>query len=97
MIINTGKDKLARTELQRISANPGQPSHVKRSAHVVVKTKNLKKFNDWYQSTLGLARSDDIEDDNDPSENLMTFNHIDAGSGYVDHHVLLGIQSETAE
>jgi hypothetical protein len=27
----------------------------------------------------------------------MTFNHIDAGDEYVDHHVLLGIQSENAE
>jgi len=97
VLLNTGKDKLVRTDLQRISANPGQPSHVKRSAHVVVKTKNLKKFNEWYQSTLGLTRSDSINDENDPNEDMMTFNHIEAGSEYVDHHVLLGIQSDNAE
>ena len=97
VIINTGKEKLNRTELQRISANPGQPSHVKRSAHVVVKTKDLNKFNDWYQSTLGLASSDHIKAPDNPDNNLMTFNHIDAGSEYVDHHVLLGIQAENAE
>ena len=97
VIINNGKHKLARTDLQRISANPGQPSHVKRSAHVVVKTKDLKKFNEWYQSRLGLAASDHIKAPDDPSNNMMTFNHINAGDEFVDHHVLLGIQSENAE
>jgi len=97
VIINDGKHKFARTDLQRVSANPGQPSTVKRSAHVVVKTKSLKKFNKWYQSTLGLVASDHIMAPDELSNNMMTFNHIDAGDEYVDHHVLLGIQSENAE
>jgi catechol 2,3-dioxygenase-like lactoylglutathione lyase family enzyme len=97
VLINTGKNRLVRTELQRIAENPGRPSHVKRSAHVVVKTKNLQKFNEWYQSTLGLDRTDSINDENDANADLMTFNHIDAGQEYSDHHVLLGIQSENAE
>ena len=97
VVMNKGNNKLARTEILRIAQNPGSPSHVKRSAHVVVKTKNLSKFNEWYQSTLGLARTDSINDEDKTGSDMMTFNHIDAGSNYVDHHVLLGMQSEKAE
>lgn len=97
VLINTGKNKNLRTDLQRVSLNPGQPSLVKRSAHVVVKTKNLVRFNEWYQSTLGLATTDGVKSGEDESVDMMTFNHIDAGEVYVDHHVLLGIQSDNAE
>ena len=95
--INNGHDKYNRKELQRVSMNPGQPSHVKRSAHAVVKTANLENFNDWYQSNLGLMVTDSIIDENDKNKDMMTFNHIDAGEDYVDHHVLLGIQFSHAE
>ena len=66
--INTGIDKYNRTEIQRLSMNPGQPSHVKRSAHAVVKPADLKKFNEWYQSTLGLMVTDSIMDFEDESK-----------------------------
>jgi hypothetical protein len=86
--INTGNEKYKRMEIQRLSINPGQPSHVKRSAHAVVKTPDLKKFNEWYQSTLGLMKTDAVKDFENENEDMMTFNHIDAGENYVDHHVL---------
>ena len=95
--INTGNDKYKRTKIQRLSMNPGQPSQVKRSAHAVVKTADLNKFNEWYQSTLGLIMTDAIMDFEDETKDMMTFNHIDAGDNYVDHHVLLAIQSDHAE
>ena len=95
--INTGNEKYKRTEIQRLSMNPGQPSQVKRSAHAVVKTADLKKFNEWYQSTLGLMKTDAVKDFENENEDMMTFNHIDAGENYVDHHVLLAVQAEHAE
>ena len=96
-LYNFGNNKVNRTEIQRLSMNPGHPSHIKRSAHVVVKTPNLAKFNEWYQTMLGLVRTDSIIDMENQEKDMMTFNHIDAGDEFVDHHVVLGIQSDNAE
>ena len=96
-LYNFGNNKVNRTEIQRFSMNPGHPSHIKRSAHVVVKTPNLAKFNEWYQTMLGLVRTDSIIDMENQEKDMMTFNHIDAGDEFVDHHVVLGIQSDNAE
>ena len=38
-------------------------------------------------------RTDSIIDMENQEKDMMTFNHIDAGEDFVDHHVLLGIQA----
>ena len=81
-LYNFGNNKVNRTEIQRLSMNPGHPSHIKRSAHVVVKTPNLAKFNEWYQTMLGLVRTDSIIDMENQEKDMMTFNHIDAGDEF---------------
>lgn len=88
---NNGKAQDNRKVLQRIKM---EPSHVKRSAHCVFRSTDLNATNAWYNKHLGLAKTDDIyveEKDN----LLATFNHIDAGDEFVDHHVLLAVQSDS--
>ncbi|MDA0240313.1 MAG: VOC family protein [Proteobacteria bacterium] len=71
-----------------------EPAHVKRSAHCVFRSTDLKATNAWYNKYLGLAKTDDIyagEKDN----LLATFNHVDAGDEFVDHHTLLAVQSDS--
>lgn len=94
VVINTGKERLNRAgDLQRI---PSRPAHVKRSAHAVVTTAQVKASNDWYQAHLGLKTTDEIWME---TEDIIfaVFNHIDAPTGsYVDHHVFLNVQAEKA-
>lgn len=94
VVINTGKDKYNRSKIQRV---PHRPSHVKRSAHAVVKTPDSKKTIEWYQSQLGFMTTDIVYADEDKNVDLLTFNHIDSGDSYVDHHVFLAVQAENSE
>lgn len=93
VVINTGKERFNRTgDLQRLKM---RPSHVKRGAHAVFRTTNLKATLEWYQGYLGLMETDTIYV-GDKDNHLATFNHIDAGDEYVDHHVMLALQSDSA-
>jgi catechol 2,3-dioxygenase-like lactoylglutathione lyase family enzyme len=94
VLLNTGANKLNRTSLQRIEF---APSHVKRSAHAVVKTPNLPALQEWYHKHLGFALTDSVYIDKEKGEYLAHFNHIDAGEEYVDHHVFLAVQADEAE
>jgi len=91
--INIGKGKDLRKEIQRV---PYRASNVKRSAHCVVKTRDLKATNEWYGTYLGLVETDTIYD-GEKDNHLATFNHISSEEEYVDHHVFLAVQSEYPE
>lgn len=90
---NTGFERFNRTgDLQRV---PMRPSHIKRSAHAVIKTPDVHKTNYWYQKHLGLVTTDTVyqgEEDN----TLAIFNHVDSDDGFVDHHVFLSVAGDSA-
>jgi catechol 2,3-dioxygenase-like lactoylglutathione lyase family enzyme len=91
--LNVGAERLARKgELTRIDRGP---SHVKRIGHAVMMTPDLKTSIAWVRETLGLVCSDDVyagEEDNI----ILSFNRVDKGTEYVDHHVFLYIHGPKA-
>lgn len=78
-------------ELTRI---PPGPSHVKRVGHAVIMTTDLRGGTNWYRDTLGLVSSDEVYVEGDQEKVIATFNRIDAGEDYVDHHTFLCVQGE---
>jgi catechol 2,3-dioxygenase-like lactoylglutathione lyase family enzyme len=81
--MNLAWEPLVRKTLQRFDR---RPSRVKRIAHFVVSTPEVKKTLAWYREMLGLVRSEDIYED-DPENLIGSFNRVDQGEDYVDHHV----------
>ena len=84
--VNKGSERNNRVgELMRIKRGPSQ---VKRIGHGVIMTQKLPESIAWVRETFGLVCSDDVyagEKDNV----ILSFNRIDAGKDYVDHHVFL--------
>jgi len=63
------------------------PSNVLRIGHAVLMSPDPRAVVEWYRETLGLLWSDEVVD---PEGNLvLSFNRLDKGEEYVDHHVLL--------
>ena len=91
--LNMGPERLARKgELTRIDRGPSQ---VKRIGHAVMMAPDLKASIAWVRETLGLVCSDDVyagEEDNI----ILSFNRVDKGKEYVDHHVFLYIHGPKA-
>ena len=86
-VLNTGPEKLARTgELLRVDHGP---SRVKRIGHAVISTPLLQQTIDWSHKHLGVVKSDDVHADDNPEELIGSFNRIDDGREFVDHHVIL--------
>lgn len=85
--LNTGHTKSARAgELLRV---PLRPSQVKRIGHAVITTPNVETSVGWAHRHLGIVRSDDVHMDDDPNTLIASFNRIDDGDTYVDHHVFM--------
>ena len=91
--LNSGEDPLARAgELMRL---PKGPSQVKRIGHGVLNTPKFRETVAWFRETLGFICSDDVYAGN--KENLIgSFNRLDRGDDYVDHHVFFAINHDTA-
>lgn len=90
--VNTGRAKDARAgELTRI---PAGPSHVKRLGHAVIMTTDLRGGTEWYRERLGLVASDEVYVEGDPEKVVATFNRVDAGAEYVDHHTFLCVAGD---
>ena len=91
--VNTAAARASRLgELTRIE--PG-PSHVKRLGHAVIMTPDVAGGTKWFRETLGLVSSDDVYAGE--KENIIaTFNRVDGGERFVDHHTFLCIGGETA-
>ncbi len=88
---NTGFERFNRTgDLQRLELCP---SHVKRSAHAVIKTPDVHGSNAWYQRHLGLMTVDTVYA-GDVNNTLAIFNKIDAGDSFVDHHTFLCVAGD---
>jgi hypothetical protein len=92
-LLNTGYAPLARAgDLMRIKKGP---SRVKRIAHAVLGTPKVKETVNWFRHHLGFICSDDVYAGQ--KDNLIgSFNRIDGGETYVDHHVFFAINHDTA-
>ena len=89
--LNWGQEKLRRRgELTRL---PAGPSQVKRLGHAVMMTPKLEESLAWFRQTLGLILSDDVYAGT-PDNIVLSFNRIDRGDQYVDHHVFLCVKGE---
>lgn len=88
-VLNWGDERLRRAgELMRL---PRGPSQVKRIGHAVIMTQEAMKKTEWYRETLGLVPSDTVYA-GEKSNVIATFNRLDRGETYVDHHVFLCIE-----
>ena len=86
-VLNFGHHKTARAgELLRVSI---QPSKVKRIGHAVFSTPRVEESVEWAHRHLGIVRSDDVHAEDDPNKLIASFNRIDGGDRYVDHHVMM--------
>jgi hypothetical protein len=85
--LNFGHAKTARAgDLLRVEPRPSQ---VKRIGHAVLSTPDIDRSAAWAHHHLGIIRSDDVHAEDDPDKLLASFNRIDAGEDYVDHHVMM--------
>ena len=85
-ITNVGHDRLRRAgALMRV---PRRPSQVKRIGHLVLHSTDLENALAWYRDKLGLLCSDDVYAGS-PDHLIASFNRLDRGAEFVDHHVLM--------
>jgi hypothetical protein len=93
-LLNTGAQPLQRAgELFRLKR--GQPTPIKRLAHVVIGTPIVGRTTDWFNETLGTITSDKILAG--PAKTHMgSFIRVDDGDQYVDHHSVFVVQFEFA-
>jgi hypothetical protein len=66
-----------------------RPSQVKRIGHAVISTPEIDASADWAHRHLGIVRADDVHAEDDPAKLLASFNRIDGGENFVDHHVMM--------
>ncbi|MDX3911724.1 MAG: VOC family protein [Sphingobium sp.] len=71
----------------------GGPSQVKRIGHVVVHATDLHRTVSWYRETLGMVGTDDVWA-GEPDHVIGSFNRVDRGEAFVDHHVLFVVQQK---
>jgi catechol 2,3-dioxygenase-like lactoylglutathione lyase family enzyme len=88
---NSGREPLRRAG--RTMRLPSSPAPVKRIGHAVFGTPQVAKTAQWYRATLGLIGSDDIYVES--RDNLIgSFNRLDRGATFVDHHALFFVRNE---
>ena len=91
--MNTGADPLRRAgTLMRLRKSP---SPIKRIGHGVMGTPKVKETVQWFRDTLGFICSDDIYV-GDKDHIIGSFNRVDCGDEYVDHHTLFCVMNERA-
>lgn len=92
-VVNTGEARLRRTG-ERKSLPPG-PANVKRLGHVGLASPDPGRSRAWYRTVLGLRGSDEIFEQ-DEDNVVASFNRVDQGERYVDHHTLLCVKGRRA-
>jgi catechol-2,3-dioxygenase len=70
-----------------LSRHTKRAAKVVRIGHAVLRSHIPRPMVQWYQDTLGLLCSDEVFAPNGAL--ALSFNRVDRGSEYVDHHVLL--------
>jgi catechol 2,3-dioxygenase-like lactoylglutathione lyase family enzyme len=92
-LVNSGNEPTRRAgALMRV---PRGPTPVKRIAHGVMSTPKVVETVQWFRDNLGFIRSDDLYAG--PKENIIgSFNRLDRGDDYVDHHVFFCLHKDIA-
>jgi catechol 2,3-dioxygenase-like lactoylglutathione lyase family enzyme len=91
--MNTGNDPLRRAG--RVLRLPKPPAPIKRIGHGVLGTPKVRETVAWFRDTLGFIGSDDIYVGS--KDNIIgSFNRVDCGDEYVDHHSLFCVMNERA-
>lgn len=82
--LNSAREPVRRAgKVMRLSKSP---TSVQRIGHGVLSTPKVKETVAWFRETLGMIRSDDVYAGD--KENIIgSFNRLDRGAEYVDHHV----------
>jgi len=89
--LNSGPQPLARAgELMR---PPKGASHVKRIGHGVMNTPRFDETVAWYREHLGFICSDDVYE-GEKNHLIGSFNRLDRGDDFVDHHVFFCLRHE---
>jgi len=84
--LNLGSGPVQRAgTLMRVERRAAQ---VKRIGHAVMVAQDYEKTLRWYQQTLGLVASDNVWV-GDAEHTFASFNRLDRGEDYVDHHVFM--------
>jgi len=91
-MMNTGSEPLRRRDLMRL---PKSPAPIKRIGHGVLGTPKVRETVQWFRDTLGFICSDDVYAGT--KDNLIgSFNRVDCGDEFVDHHTLFCVMNERA-
>lgn len=91
--VNSGAEPEKRAgELMRIHTGR---SRVKRIGHGVLGSPKVMETVNWFRETLGMVRSDDVFA-GDEKNIIGSFNRIDQGDEFVDHHVFFCMMNEKA-
>ncbi|MDP1753185.1 MAG: hypothetical protein Q8L22_27330 [Reyranella sp.] len=82
--LNSAREPVRRAgKVMRLSRSP---TSIQRIGHGVLSTPKVKETVAWFRETLGMIRSDDVYAGD--KENIIgSFNRLDRGAEYVDHHV----------
>ncbi|HZU88147.1 MAG TPA: VOC family protein [Stellaceae bacterium] len=88
--VNSAVEKRRRGELFRV---PRGPAQIKRFGHFVVMSKNFEQTLSWYREMFGLRCSDEFYA-GDKSNIVGSFNRLDRGDEYVDHHAFFCIRGD---
>jgi catechol 2,3-dioxygenase-like lactoylglutathione lyase family enzyme len=89
--VNTGSDPHRR--VGRTMRLTKSPTTIQRIGHGVLATPKVKETVAWFRETLGMIRSDDVYAGTEDNV-IGSFNRLDRGDDYVDHHVLFCVHNE---
>lgn len=90
LILNYAHEKQRRGGLQRPLK---EPARVFRLGHAVFKVSDAEKAATWFESNLGMLRSDRLFIPDNPKQTLGVFLRCDRGSDWADHHSIFVIHS----
>ncbi|HKU95943.1 MAG TPA: VOC family protein [Vineibacter sp.] len=92
-LLNSGDEPLRRAgRLMRLAPSP---TPIKRIGHMVLGSPRVAETVKWFRDVLGLTCSDDVYAGS-PDNVIGSFNRIDRGADYVDHHVFFCVHNEKA-
>ncbi len=90
-LVNTGSDPHRRAG--RVMRLAKSPTAIQRIGHGVLATPKVAETAAWFREALGMIRSDDVYA-GDKANVVGSFNRLDRGPDYVDHHVLFCVHNE---
>ncbi|HLY46240.1 MAG TPA: VOC family protein [Stellaceae bacterium] len=91
--VNSGEDKTQRRNALYYKGVERGPSHIKRFGHFVVHTPQYAKTVGWYREMFGFRCSDEVYAGS--KDNITgSFNRLDRGDDFVDHHAFFCIRSD---